>query len=71
MKLYFIKYEVSSYSKRKEFIVIDKEKRTKLLDLNEEQVRGINNYLKDYESNHVFNNERVVTNIELINFNLL
>lgn len=71
MKLYFIKYEVSSYSKRKDFIIIDKEKRTKLLDLTEEQVRNINNYLQEYEENHIFNKERVVTKIELINFNLL
>ena len=71
MKLYFIKYKVSSYRKNYHIKQIKVEERTKLLDLTKEQVRDINDYLQEYEENHIFNNERIVTKIELINFNLL
>ena len=71
MKLYFIKYKVSSYRKSYHIKQIKVEERTKLLDLIKLEVRNIENYLKEYEENHIFNNERVVTKIELINFNPL
>lgn len=68
MKLYFIKYEVIHHG---EYGYPIKDIRTKLLDLTKLEVKNIENYLKEYEENHVFNNGRVVTKIELINFNLL
>jgi len=71
MKLYFIKYKVSSYRKSYHIKQIKVEERTKLLDLTKLEVKNIENYLKEYEENHVFNNERVITKIELINFNVL
>lgn len=71
MKLYFIKYKVSSYRKSYHIKQIKVEERTKLLDLTKLEVKNIENYLKEYEENHVFNKERIVTKIELINFNLL
>ena len=71
MKLYFIKYKVSSYRKSYHIKQTKVEERTKLLDLTKLEVRNIENYLKEYEENHVFNNERIVTKIELINFNPL
>ena len=71
MELYFIKYKVWSYRKNYHIKQIKLEERIKLLDLTKLEVRNINNYLQKYEENHIFNNERVVTKIELINFNLL
>lgn len=70
MELYFIKYIV--YSKSKITVGVSyKEERTKIQDLTRLDVRNIENHLKEFEENHVFNNERKVTKIELINFNLL
>lgn len=71
MKLYFIKYKVSSYRKSYHIKQIKIEERTKLLDLTKLEVKNIENYLKEYEENHIFNNEKIVTKIELINFNPL